>query len=284
MKKLGFIGKVIVAFFLGALSFKAKAQEGLYQFNYLNYNPAYAGSENNLAIIPFHFFNLYSARRDSAYFQSSGSYIGSVEMRVNKINSAFGYQYNQAKYSFFQTYSHRFMYNYEIKLKDKIKLRLGTQLSRTTENYTRTESVYYAIDFGTWLNAGDFYAGISTVNLLPPPTQNSFTGSLIHVIAGYKFEIKNLSFTPSALYTVGNRNQNILDINGIFSYKRQFYLGGSYRFYGENQIPGIIVGLELFKKIQLMGSCNFRKIQYSSISNISEFGFLIKYKIGLDKK
>ncbi len=274
--------KILFVLFFILTSSQIKAQEGLYLFNYLNYNPAYAGSENNLAIIPVQMYNLYS---DKTYYHGS-RYIGSAELQVNKINSAFGYQYNYENLSTqYQLFHNHFTYNYEIKLKENIRLRLGTQLSKTTEVYfSRAQSSQYNLDFGTWLNAGRFYTGISTVNLFFDNKHSKY----INIIAGYKFEYKNLSFTPSAIYAVsslyvgGLRADGELNATGLFSYKNQYNLGLTYGFPGQIQVPGIIAGVELFKRLQLMGSCSFNKNLYTG--RYSEYGFIVKYKIGQDKK
>jgi type IX secretion system PorP/SprF family membrane protein len=305
--------KFFLVLFSILFSLNTNAQEPFQQFNYLNYNAAYAGSENNMAFVPIQMKRLYP------YLPNNETdYIGSIEFRVNKINSAFAYQcQNELFYNDRKTFHSNFMYNYEIKIKEKIKLRLGIQLSKITESYGAINSfvydvnsfhqiyinspdqsfTYYSIDPGIWLNFNKLYMGLSTINLTEPEYKlyNYFqikNFRTYNLITGYKFEFDKFNFTPSILCNFLKDGYHI-NLSTLFTYKNIINFGLTDDFYNQTysmnpyikNTYGIIAGVELLKKIQLMGSCKFDKNTSSGTTEyFPEYSFIIKFKLGLDKK
>ncbi len=233
------------------LCLAAKAQDplfNLYHTNHLSFNPAFAGVEdsNTVSIATKDQLPGYSKHPRSVFF--------SYDRHMEKMNSGIAIAYLYERIGQEKYHQIGLCYNYNIRLKDKMNLRAGVQVSvvNKTLNFNWiyppdssqpqgvASSTKMDMDAGLWYSWSDFYLGLSIRHIIQPAftfleENGNFTAVIkprYYLTSGYTIRFSdNLQTTPSFRASPYSLNNGwfYIDINNTFLIKNTIYLGASYK-------------------------------------------------------
>lgn len=238
-------------------------------FNPYYYNPAMAGIEDKKQ------FNTKWNRQSHHYF--SGSY----EQPISSISSAIGMHFSYTSDEFSSARYYGLAYNYEFKIKDKAKLRIGFQFSQISisldENrigFGENEDKWYnspSMDLGLAFQVKQFRLGVSVQNLFPT-TLISEDGVIffsdikngqrqVNVSLANTFRLsKNWDWSLAFLIR-NTKVQSINDLSSYLSFRKKYFIGTTYRTLVNEPWIGF-VGIKIREKVNLQFSCNAKKDNY----------------------
>lgn len=241
---------------LCVLCLTARSQDpffNLYHTNQLSFNPAFAGVEDSNTV------SIATSDQFPGYSKHPRSVLFSYDRYLKKMNSGIAIAYLFERIGQEKYHQVGLSYNYNIRLKDKMNLRAGVQLSVVNKTLGDTwisiyppdssqpqpqgiaSSTKMDIDAGLWYSWSDFYLGLSIKHIIPPvftykEEDGNFTAALkprYYITSGYTIRFSdNLQTTPSfraAPYSFSSKSFYYIDINNTFLIKNTIYLGASYQ-------------------------------------------------------
>ncbi len=207
------------------------------------YNPAYTGDTIKLRI------DLKKMQNMDGYYYERDLFGLSVESYLEKFNSGIGiiYAYNL---DVFKNHILQLNYNYRIKTKNNIRLRLATSIGL---NHYALENITIGFDpeirisskddwsnhpilsYGALVNIKNHEVGLSIYDLLgmdinPPDWSNPeiFKTFLISNY-NYRFKVSEIVELKPEIILLWNPNVDFWIVNTYANFKNRFYTGLSYR-------------------------------------------------------
>jgi type IX secretion system PorP/SprF family membrane protein len=197
-------------------------------------------------------------------------------------------------------------YNYKINLSEQTAFRIGIRptLTKFTIDYNKyrdlndplirkgKESSKKAdLDAGIWFQSRRFYVGLTVNNLFDHkhsmPTDSivagdAFSNRSLTVIAGKKFEFKNIKLDPSI--AVFNQQEYLfVTLNNNFTFYNLFVLGGTFvkslNDYSDFYNVSVNGGIEIKDRFQVVGAIYTREHRKVNYKDFRYFEGMIKLKI-----
>ncbi len=239
-----------------------------YMYNTIAINPAYAGSRGALSIVGLN-RNQWGGFDGGPQTQTLSIHSPlrneKVGLGLSLINDKSGFE------NFTYVYAD---FSYTIKASEKVKVSFGlkggmTYYKLAEELYNLTEvnqDSYFDERLNRWnsnLGAGilfhsdKWYFGLSVPKIINHDLNNDTSYAALETvhyygIGGYVFDLnKNLKFKPSYMikYTKGAAFSTDLTANFLFDEK--FWIGGSYRFNGEQRAIGALVDFQVSQQFRV---------------------------------
>tara|TARA_R110001583_G_scaffold116739_1_gene267576 strand:- start:2171 stop:3094 length:924 start_codon:yes stop_codon:yes gene_type:complete len=239
-----------------------------YMYNTIAINPAYAGSREALSIVGLNrnqwagFDGGPQTQTLSIHSPLRNEQIG---LGLSIINDKSGYE--NFTYAFAD-------FSYTLQLNEELDLRFGFKAGMTyyklaNELYNATEvnqDPYFNERLNRWnsnfgagilLNSNKWYVGLSIPKLINHDLNNKTEYAALetvhyYAIGGYVFDLnENLKLKPSFMmkYTKGAPVSTDLTANFLFNEK--FWLGGSYRFNGDQKALGALVDFQVSDQFRI---------------------------------
>lgn len=245
--KLKFAVGCIMLLLTGNMVAQQSPQYGLYQFNPLAINPAYAGSRNAISAILLH-RSQWVGLKGAPMTQSLTAHMplsnNSIGVGLSVANDKVGSSNTTWIYGDF---SYSFLLNEK---EDKIAFGLkgGVDLfnadfnglkviDATDQAYTTpvNSSVKPNVGFGAYYYGEKHFAGFSVPKLIESKISNA--GSLIsnlkrhyYLMGGYVFTLTDeIYFRPSSVVKVAMNSPVNVDINASFLFKERLWVGAMFR-------------------------------------------------------
>lgn len=266
MRRLTLAITILVAT-VGVAFAQSDAHFSLFEFNTLNYNPGYAGSNDAICVTSVHrqqWLGFEEGRPQTTVF--------SFDMPINAISSAVGLSVFQETIGYQKELNIAASYAYRLEL-DYGTLGIGANLgfiSRSVDGewvtpeslnggqvyvdpvipHLDSKSVFDA-GLGLYYRYTNFYAGVSALHLTEPvfkfnqsdETKNPYVKRHFYLVGGYIYQLPNPMFElkPSVLI---QSDLTTIDFsaNAQFIYNKKFWGGLTYR-YGDAIVP--MLGIHL---------------------------------------
>ncbi len=233
-----------------------------YMYNTIAINPAYAGSRNALSIVGLN-RNQWAGFDGGPQTQTLSIH---SPLRNEKIGLGFSLINDKSGY---ENFTYAFAdFSYTIKASDDVNVSFGLKAGMTyyklaEELYNATEvnqDPYFNDKLNRWnsnfgagilFHSDRWYAGLSMPKMINHDLNNDTEFAALerihyYAIGGYVFDLNdNLKLKPSFMmkYTEGVAISTDLTANFLFNEK--FWLGGSYRFNGEQNAVGALVDFQV---------------------------------------
>ncbi len=233
-----------------------------YMYNTIAINPAYAGSRDALSIVALNrnqwagfdggpetqTFSIHSPLRNEK-----------IGLGLSLINDKSGFE------NFTYVYAD---FSYTIEANDEVNVSFGLKAGMTyyklaDELYNLTEvdqDHYFDERLNRWnsnfgagilFHSDKWYAGLSIPKLINHDLNNKTDYKALetvhyYAIGGYVFELSdNLKLKPSFMFKYTKGAPFSTDLTANFLFSEKFWLGGSYRFSGEQQAIGALVDFQV---------------------------------------
>lgn len=233
-----------------------------YMYNTIAINPAYAGSRDALSIVGLN-RNQWAGFDGGPQTQTLSIH---SPLRNEKIGLGFSLINDKSGY---ENFTYAFVdFSYTIKASDEVNVSFGlkggmTYYKLAEELYNATEvnqDPYFNDKLNRWnsnfgagvlFHSDRWYAGLSIPKMINHDLNNDTEFAALekvhyYAIGGYVFDLSgDLKFKPSFMvkYTKGVALSTDLTANFLFNEK--FWLGGSYRFSGEQKAIGALVDFQV---------------------------------------
>ena len=233
-----------------------------YMYNTIAINPAYAGSRNALSIVGLN-RNQWAGFDGGPQTQTLSIH---SPLRNEKVGLGFSLINDKSGY---ENFTYAFAdFSYTIKASDAVNVSFGLKAGMTyyklaEELYNATEvnqDPYFNDKLNRWnsnfgagilFHSNKWYAGLSIPKMINHDLNNDTEFAALervhyYAIGGYVFDLnENLKLKPSFMmkYTKGAPISTDLTANFLFNEK--FWLGGSYRFSGEQKAIGALVDFQV---------------------------------------
>jgi len=255
---------ILVMFILGLEYSNAQQlpQFTQYMYNTIAINPAYAGSRNALSIVGLN-RNQWAGFDGGPQTQTLSVH---SPLRNEKVGLGFSLINDKSGY---ENFTYAFAdFSYTIKASDAVNVSFGLKAGMTyyklaEELYNATEvnqDPYFNDKLNRWnsnfgagilFHSNKWYAGLSIPKMINHDLNNDTEFAALervhyYAIGGYVFDLnENLKLKPSFMvkYTKGAPISTDLTANFLFNEK--FWLGGSYRFNGEQKAIGALVDFQV---------------------------------------
>jgi len=255
---------ILVMFILGLEYSNAQQlpQFTQYMYNTIAINPAYAGSRNALSIVGLN-RNQWAGFDGGPQTQTLSIH---SPLRNEKVGLGFSLINDKSGY---ENFTYAFAdFSYTIKASDAVNVSFGLKAGMTyyklaEELYNATEvnqDPYFNDKLNRWnsnfgagilFHSNKWYAGLSIPKMINHDLNNDTEFAALervhyYAIGGYVFDLnENLKLKPSFMmkYTKGAPISTDLTANFLFNEK--FWLGGSYRFSGEQKAIGALVDFQV---------------------------------------
>ena len=255
---------IIVMFILGLEYSNAQQlpQFTQYMYNTIAINPAYAGSRGALSIVGLN-RNQWAGFDGGPQTQTLSIH---SPLRNEKVGLGFSLINDKSGY---ENFTYAFAdFSYTIKANDDVNISFGLKAGMTyyklaEELYNATEvnqDPYFNDKLNRWnsnfgagvlFHSDRWYAGLSMPKIINHDLNNDTEFAALerihyYAIGGYVFDLgDNLKLKPSFMmkYTKGAAISTDLTANFLFNEK--FWLGGSYRFNGEQNAVGALVDFQV---------------------------------------
>lgn len=255
---------IIVMFILGLEYSNAQQlpQFTQYMYNTIAINPAYAGSRDALSIVGLN-RNQWAGFDGGPQTQTLSIH---SPLRNEKIGLGFSLINDKSGY---ENFTYAFAdFSYTIKASEDVNVSFGLKAGMTyyklaEELYNATEvnqDPYFNDKLNRWnsnfgagvlFHSDRWYAGLSMPKMINHDLNNDTEFAALerihyYAIGGYVFDLSdNLKLKPSFMmkYTKGAAISTDLTANFLFNEK--FWLGGSYRFNGEQNAIGALVDFQV---------------------------------------
>ena len=239
-----------------------------YMYNTISVNPAYAGSRDALSIVGLN-RNQWAGFDGGPQTQTLSIH---SPLRNEKIGLGLSLLNDKSGYENF-TYIYG-DFSYTIKASDQVDVSFGLKAGMTyyklaEELYNATEvnqDPYFNEKLNRWntnfgagilFHSSKWYAGLSIPKMINHDLNNDTEFAALervhyYAIGGYVFDLsENLKLKPSFMmkYTKGAPISSDLTANFLFHEK--FWLGGSYRFNGDQNALGAIVDLQVSDQLRV---------------------------------
>jgi len=191
---------------------------------------------------------------------------------------------------------------YKIKLKNDLNVSFGMKIGidnlsfdaansnvGNDPNFQNTSATNFGIGAGVFVFKNNFYAGLSSPNLIPSDLNASdetiFTNKLhLFLIAGYVFDInEQFKLKPSAVVKEVSGAPLSFDVSANVLYDEKFELGLSYRY---QDAVSVLAGFNLSSSFRVGYAYDFGTSRLKDFNSGShEFILLYKFDVlGLSKK
>ncbi|MEA1874843.1 MAG: type IX secretion system membrane protein PorP/SprF [Bacteroidota bacterium] len=255
---------------------QSDAHFSLFEFNTLNYNPGYAGSNDAICVTSVHrqqWLGFEEGRPQSTVF--------SVDMPINAINSGVGLTIFQESIGFQKDLSITATYAYRLDL-DYGTLGIGVNLGLISRaingDWVSPESLnggqvftdpviphmdskmVFDVGLGAYYRYDNFYAGLSSLHITEPvfkfngsdggdDSKNPFVKRHYYIVGGYIYQLPNPMFElkPSVLVQTDFATAEF-SVNGQFIFNKKFWGGVTYR-YDDAIVP--MLGIHLLNGISV---------------------------------
>ena len=233
-----------------------------YMYNTIAINPAYAGSRNALSVVGLN-RNQWAGFDGGPQTQTLSVH---SPLRNEKVGLGFSLINDKSGY---ENFTYAFAdFSYTIKASDAVNVSFGLKAGMTyyklaEELYNATEvnqDPYFNDKLNRWnsnfgagilFHSNKWYAGLSIPKMINHDLNNDTEFAALervhyYAIGGYVFDLnENLKLKPSFMvkYTKGAPISTDLTANFLFNEK--FWLGGSYRFNGEQKAIGALVDFQV---------------------------------------
>lgn len=239
-----------------------------YMYNTIAVNPAYAGSRDALSIVGLN-RNQWAGFDGGPQTQTLSIH---SPLRNEKIGLGLSLLNDKSGYENF-TYAYA-DFSYTIKASEEVDVSFGlkggmTYYKLAEELYNATEvnqDPYFNEKLNRWntnfgagilFHSDRWYAGLSIPKMINHDLNNDTEFAALervhyYAIGGYVFDLnENLKLKPSFMmkYTKGAPISSDLTANFLFHEK--FWLGGSYRFNGDQNALGAIVDLQVTDQLRV---------------------------------
>jgi len=227
---------LIIAVFISLLSIgQMQNPNATYWNNNSIYNPAYTGIEYK------HQFTTYGSLIGGRYGVynkdiANNNIMGLYNLRLDKINSGFGINYQNNNVGLFKRNSVKASYSYFFKLKNEAILSAGVSMGYTSSKYIGEDAKYsflidregYLGDLGIVYKAERLDIGFSF--------NSSFYGSLdrindlyqFNLNGSYKFDVEDFTITPGVYAVYKFKDVDYINLNLRVSYKNKIEIGGAF--------------------------------------------------------
>jgi type IX secretion system PorP/SprF family membrane protein len=274
----------------------------LYSYNHALFNPAAAGAENK------HVFGINGMTSGTELFDQHNFLSGTLSYNghIAPINSGVGAIAIVDRLGIQNSSKIGISYNYKINLSEQTAFRIGIRptLTKFTIDYNKyrdlndplirkgKESSKKAdLDAGIWFQSRRFYVGLTVNNLFDHkhsmPTDSivagdAFSNRSLTVIAGKKFEFKNIKLDPSI--AVFNQQEYLfVTLNNNFTFYNLFVLGGTFvkslNDYSDFYNVSVNGGIEIKDRFQVVGAIYTREHRKVNYKDFRYFEGMIKLKI-----
>lgn len=220
-----------------ALSSSAQIQypNATYWNNNSIYNPAYTGIEYK------HQFTTYGSLIGGRYGIynkdiANNNIMGLYNLRLDKINSGFGINYQNNNVGLFKRNSVKASYSYFFKLKNEAILSAGVSMGYTSSKYIgEGDKIGFLFDKEGYL--GDLGIVYKTERLdIGFSFNSSFYGSLdrindlyqFNLNGSYKFDVGDFTITPGVYAVYVFKDVDYINLNLRVSYKNKIEIGGAF--------------------------------------------------------
>lgn len=233
-----------------------------YMYNTIAINPAYAGSRDALSIVGLNrnqwagFDGGPQTQTLSVHSPLRNEQIG---LGLSLINDKSGYE------NFTYVYAD---FSYTIKASDEVDLSFGLKAGMTyyklaEELYNATEvnqDPYFNEKLNRWnsnfgagvlFHSNKWYLGLSIPKLINHDLNNDTEYAALervhyYAIGGYVFNLNdNLKLKPSFMFKHTKGAPISTDLTANFLFHEKFWLGGSYRFNGDQKAVGALVDFQV---------------------------------------
>lgn len=224
----------------------------LYHANHLSFNPAFAGVEDSNTV------SIATKDQLMGFCGHPRSVLFSYDRYMEKMNSGIAIAYLFERIGQEKYHQVGLSYNYNIRLKDKMNLRAGVQVSVVNKTLGDdwislnppgspqpqpqgiVSSTKMDLDAGLWYSWSDFYLGLSIRHIIQPVfTFDAESGNYqaaieprYYITSGYTIRLgNNLQTTPSfrAVSRYYSTKRFYIDMNNTFLILNTIYLGASYQ-------------------------------------------------------
>jgi type IX secretion system PorP/SprF family membrane protein len=242
---------------VGITEAQSDAHFSLFEFNTLNYNPGYAGSNEAICVTSVHrqqWLGYKEGRPQTMIF--------SVDMPVSAISSAVGLSLFQESIGFQKDLSINVSYAYRLEI-DYGTIGIGVNLgmiSRSIDgDWITPESlnggqVYvdpaiphmdskmvFDAGFGAFYRYDNMYVGLSSLHLTEPvfkfngeggnDSKNPYVKRHYYLVGGYIYQLPNPMFELKPAILVQSDMTTVeFSVNGQFIYNKKFWGGITYRY------------------------------------------------------
>ncbi len=254
MRRLALVIVVFVAI-VGSTFAQNDAHFSLFEFNTLNYNPGYAGSNDAICVTAVH-------RQEYVGFDKGRpqTTVLSFDMPISAINSGVGLTVFQEAIGYQKEVSVNATYAYRLSL-DYGTLGFGANVGYinrsingdwiTPESLLNGGSIYidpavphmdskgaFDAGAGVYYRTSNYYAGVSALHLTKPSfkynesdkSKNPYIAPHLYIVGGYVYQLPNPMFElkPSALVQTDFVAWEF-SVNAQFIYNKKFWGGLTYR-------------------------------------------------------
>lgn len=233
-----------------------------YMYNTISVNPAYAGSRDALSIVGLNrnqwagFDGGPETQTLSIHSPLRNEKIG---LGMSLINDKSGFENFTYAYGDF-SYTIQGGENYEVSFGLKAGMtyyKLASELYNMTEvnqdPYFNERLDRWNANFGAGIlfHSERWYIGMSAPKLINHDRNNASTYASLernhyYTIGGYVFDMsETVKFKPSFLFKYTKGAPISTDLTANFLFNEKFWLGGSYRFNGDQQAVGALVDFQV---------------------------------------
>lgn len=292
--------KIIIAFILCSLSVYAQQepQYTQYMYNMSMVNPGYMVNEPGIiqvgSLYRTQWVGIDGAPKTANVFANI-PINNKIELSVNYLNDNIGSNVNLSENVF------NINAAYKINLKNNLNLSFGLKVGLEHSNFSaigsnvitdpvfgNTNKTLLNIGAGIFLFDDNYYAGISSPNLIPSNLSIDDevvynNKSHIFLIGGYVFDINNdFKLKPSTVVKYVGGAPLSFDVSANVLYLNRFELGASYRY--QDAISGLL-GINITPNLKLGYAYDFNTSKLKTFNNGShEFILLYKFDVlGLSK-
>ena len=233
-----------------------------YMYNTISVNPAYAGSRDALSIVGLN-RNQWAGFDDGPQTQTLSIH---SPLRNEKLGLGLSLINDKAGFENF-TYVYG-DFSYTIQTSDDVDLSFGLKAGMTyyklaSELYNLTEvgqDPYFNDKLDRWnanfgagmlLHSERWYMGLSIPKLINHDRNNDTEYAALervhyYAIGGYVFDLSdNVKFKPSFLFKYTKAAPISTDLTANFLFNEKFWVGGSYRFNGDQGAFGALVDFQV---------------------------------------
>ncbi|GAB1857491.1 type IX secretion system membrane protein PorP/SprF [Flavobacteriaceae bacterium MHTCC 0001] len=270
-----------------------------YMYNMSMVNPAYMMNEPGIVQVGSLYRSQWVGIEGAPKTANVFAYIplnDKIELSVNYLNDNIGSNINLSENVF------NIDVAYKLKIKQDVNVSFGLKAGFDHLNFSaigsnvstdpvfgNTNKTVLNIGAGVFLFNKNYYAGLSSPNLLPTNLdldESTFYNDDIHVflIGGYVFDVNtDLKLKPSTVIKYVGGAPLSFDVSANALYKEKFELGVSYRY---QDAIAALAGFNITPDLRLGYAYDFNTSRLKSFNNGShEFILLYKFDIlGLSKR